>query len=464
MIAKLVSMMMLLLLPALTEAQQVAKCPQSGPLTEAQLAGLAKGSVPAPRIGQIVASCGIDFEPTEEALGRLRSEGAPESVLATVRAATGPTARKRQVESALWESIKESQDAAVFEDYLRRYPEGQYAALVRLMYRNLKVAGIREEMERTFEAKQWDAADQKIRDLLRVVSADDEIRGWQQRVTDGRSMDAQRTAVALPELSAQELDEIAKRIDAAYARQDYATAAPLCQQLADSGQAWAMNLLGYMYEYGQGLAQDYPHALALFRKAAEKGNALAMDNLGWMYEHGRGVAQDYAGAVAWYRKAGENGEARGMRNLGMMYQYGRGVAQDDAQAVAWFRRAAEKGDPAGMNSLGFEYDTGRGVPQDDAQAVAWYRRAAENGDRLGMNNLGWMYQSGRAVAQDDAQAVVWYRKAAGKGEPLGMNNLGWMYENGRGVVKDIAEAIGWYRKAAALGNEKAKASLKRLGQ
>jgi hypothetical protein len=45
-----------------------------------------------------------------------------------------------------------------------------------------------------------------------------------------------------------------------------------------------------------------------------------------------------------------------------------------------------------------------------------------------------------------------------------MNNLGWMYENGRGVVKDIAEAIGWYRKAAALGNEKAKASLKRLGQ
>jgi TPR repeat protein len=68
------------------------------------------------------------------------------------------------------------------------------------------------------------------------------------------------------------------------------------------------------------------------------------------------------------------------------------------------------------------------------------------------------------VAQDDAQAVVWYRKAAGKGEPLGMNNLGWMYENGRGVVKDIAEAIGWYRKAAALGNEKAKASLKRLGQ
>jgi len=499
---------------------------------------------------------------------------------------------------------------------------------------------MRAEMERTLEAGQWDAADEKVLDLLRVVSADDEIRGWQRRVADGREagwrrerrISELRTAILsalqagqwasaeqnitdllslvpgdsqamqwrsqaieerLKELAASrqpnssseapnppdhppkakgernyfdvrlskaekpqrfaditlrlvdadlkhnkytviimaddkfyekkdnaanqavqfytskggktpyelvitqitkdqivgylaipkdtsavpprpssahvshnpsDLDEIAKRADDAYAREDYAVAAPLYRRLADSGRDGIINRLGYMYEYGQGLAQDYPQALALFRKASEKGDALAMDNLGWMYEHGRGVAQDYAGAVAWYRKAAENGEARGMRNLGMMYQYGRGAAQDDAQAVAWFRRAAEKGDPAGMNSLGFEYDTGRGVPQDDAQAVAWYRRAAENGDRLGMNNLGWMYQSGRAVAQDDAQAVVWYRKAAGKGEPLGMNNLGWMYENGRGVVKDIAEAIGWYRKAAALGNEKAKASLKRLGQ
>jgi hypothetical protein len=82
--AKFVSMMMLLLLPALTEAQQVAKCPQPGPLSEAQLAGLVKGSVPAPRIGQFVAVCGIDFEPTEDAVGRLRSAGAPESVLAAV--------------------------------------------------------------------------------------------------------------------------------------------------------------------------------------------------------------------------------------------------------------------------------------------------------------------------------------------------------------------------------------------
>jgi formylglycine-generating enzyme required for sulfatase activity len=89
--------MMLLLLPALTEAQSVAKCPQPGPLSEAQLTDLAKSPVPAARVGQLVAVCGIDFEPTEEAISRLRSAGAPESVLAAVRSATGPATRKPRV-------------------------------------------------------------------------------------------------------------------------------------------------------------------------------------------------------------------------------------------------------------------------------------------------------------------------------------------------------------------------------
>jgi TPR repeat protein len=408
---KVASITILLLLPAFIEAQQVAKCPQSGPLSEAQLTELVKGSVPAPRIGQFVASCGIDFEPTEDAIGRLRSAGAPESVLAAVRAATGPTERKRQEEKALWESTKDSQDPSVYEDYLRRYPEGQYAGLARQKCGGLKVAGMRTEIERAIAASQWDAADEKIRDLLRLVSDDDEIRGWQRRVADGR-----------------DLDEVAERADTAYAQQDYATAAPLYRQLADSGRA------------------------------------LAMARLGRMYSIGRGVARDNAQAVAWCRKAAEEGEPEGMVNLGSSYQLGEGVTRDYVQAVAWFRKAAEKGDRLGMNHLGFMYEHGYGVTEDDTQAVAWFRKAAEKGEPWSMNTLGVMYAQGRGVAQDDIQSAAWYRKAAESGNSFGMNNLGSMYESGRGVVKDMAEAIAWYRKAAALGNWGAKSNLKRLGQ
>jgi formylglycine-generating enzyme required for sulfatase activity len=93
---KLASITILLLIPALTEAQQVPpRC--HDPLSEGQLTGLVKGSVPALPIQQNVAKCGIDFEPTEDVIGRLRSAGAPESVLASVRSATGPAERKPRV-------------------------------------------------------------------------------------------------------------------------------------------------------------------------------------------------------------------------------------------------------------------------------------------------------------------------------------------------------------------------------
>jgi len=239
---------------------------------------------------------------------------------------------------------------------------------------------------------------------------------------------AQRRIFVPPNLPAPDPFQIATRADAAYARQDYATAAPLYQQLAATGRTDAMIWLGHMYEEGLGVVRSDPQA------------------------------------VIWYRMAAEKGDAMGMTNLASMYEDGRGVAQDDAQAVAWFRKAADVGEPSGMNDLGIMYESGRGVTQDQAQAVGWYRKAAEAGLPQGMSNLGAMYASGRGVAQDEAQAVAWFRKAAEKGFPAGINDLGAMYEQGRGVAKDTAEALAWYRKAAALGNEEAKANLKRLGQ
>lgn len=131
-------MMMLLLLPASTEAQPAARC--SRPLSEAQLTELQKGSVPAPVIEQNVAKCGIAFEPTGEAIGRLRSAGMPETLLDAVRAAIGPAERARQAEQASWQSIKDSRDPGRFEQFLREYPASQYAGAVREKLAALKPA------------------------------------------------------------------------------------------------------------------------------------------------------------------------------------------------------------------------------------------------------------------------------------------------------------------------------------
>jgi formylglycine-generating enzyme required for sulfatase activity len=185
--AKSVVIAMLLLLPALAGAQPAATCPQSRPLSEDQLTELLKGKkVPETRVGQLVASCGIEFEPDEGVIRRLRSAGAPQTVLAAVRAATGPAERKRQAEHTLWDSIKDSQDPTVFQDYLRRYPEGQFAMAARQKYGDLMVAAVRAEVERALAGGRWDAAEGKVRDLLRVIAENDEIRGWQRRIAEGR--------------------------------------------------------------------------------------------------------------------------------------------------------------------------------------------------------------------------------------------------------------------------------------
>jgi formylglycine-generating enzyme required for sulfatase activity len=179
-------MLVLLLLPALTEAQQAVPCPR--PLSEAQLTQLVKGSVPATRIRQLVASCGIDFEPTGEVIGRLHFAGMPEAVLSAVRAATGPAERKLKAEQALWESIKDSDALAVVGDFLRQYPEGQFAAPARQKYRALKIAGVSVKVEQALRDEQWDEAERLIRELLPVGPDDEAIMRWQNRIANGREI------------------------------------------------------------------------------------------------------------------------------------------------------------------------------------------------------------------------------------------------------------------------------------
>jgi formylglycine-generating enzyme required for sulfatase activity len=175
---KLLSAMAILWAVAAAYAQPALQCPAA--LSEESLTALVK-AVPEATVRQIVAACSIAFEPTEESLGRLRSAGAGQSVLDAVRAAAaGPGDRD-------WESIKNSQDPAVFADYLRRYPDGRNAVAARQKYRGLRVARAQGDIERDLDAGQWDAAEAKIEELLRDVPAGEDTKEWQRRVADGRA-------------------------------------------------------------------------------------------------------------------------------------------------------------------------------------------------------------------------------------------------------------------------------------
>lgn len=202
-------------------------------------------------------------------------------------------------------------------------------------------------------------------------------------------------------------------------------------------------------------AGKYDEAYPLFLKAAEQGNADGQVNLGWMYEYGKGVAQSNDEAVKWYRKSADQGNAYGQSNFGTMYRDGKGVAQNYDEAVKWYRKSADQGNAYGQVNLGFMYEKGLGLAQNYEEAVKWFRKSAEQGNADGQFNLGVMYAEGKGVAQSNEEAVKWYRKAAEFGNSAAQFNLGLMYEFGRGVKVNYELALTWYQKAANQGNEEA---------
>jgi uncharacterized protein len=95
--------------------------------------------------------------------------------------------------------------------------------------------------------------------------------------------------------------------EAAYGRDDYATAFRLFRLLADQGDATAQSRLGQMYENGESVPQDYALAALWYRRAADQGSRIAQWLLGSMYEFGKGVPQDYVQAHMWYNLSATRG-------------------------------------------------------------------------------------------------------------------------------------------------------------
>jgi TPR repeat protein len=216
-------------------------------------------------------------------------------------------------------------------------------------------------------------------------------------------------------LCAPALADVAACNKAVYAKA-YATALKECVPLAKKGIIGAQNVLGTMYENGQGVPQNYKEAARWYRLAADQGDGPAQSNLGTLYFTGRGVPQDFREAMRWFRLAADQGRALAQWSLGTMYRTGEGAPQDYAEAMRWFRLAADQGDAQAQFNLGYIYAKGEGVPQDYKEAAEWYRLAADQGDGPSQSNLAIMYYKGQGVPQDYVRAHMWFNLASASGD------------------------------------------------
>jgi TPR repeat protein len=192
-----------------------------------------------------------------------------------------------------------------------------------------------------------------------------------------------------------------------------------------------------------------------FCNTASRGSRRAMYQLGRAYLANR----QYAEAVAAFRKAADKGSTAAMVELGVMYANGTGVARDDAQARALLARAAEAGNPRGVANLA-ALSGNAGGETDPARARALLARAAETNAEA-QYQLGLMLADGVGGPQDDVAARALFERAAAQNHAGALERMGAFAQSGRGGPADKSAAKAYYERAAALGNEEARAALKR---
>jgi uncharacterized protein len=192
-----------------------------------------------------------------------------------------------------------------------------------------------------------------------------------------------------------------------------------------------------------------------FCKVASASSRRALYQLGRAYAANRQMPE----AIGAWRKAADKGSTSAMVELGVLLATGSGVAKDEAQARKLFERAADAGNPRGVANLAALSESG-GAPSDPVKTRAMLSRAAETNAEA-QYQLGLMMAEGTGGPKDDVAARALFERAAAQDHPGALERMGAFAQSGRGGPQDAKAAKAYYEKAAALGNEEAKAALKR---
>lgn len=87
---------------------------------------------------------------------------------------------------------------------------------------------------------------------------------------------------------------------------------------------------------------QHAEAFAAATKAAESGDARAMNYVGWSLQNGRGTAKNPDAAIPWLQRSAGLGNSSAMINLAWAYQGGHGVPQDLNSALDYANQAKSR--------------------------------------------------------------------------------------------------------------------------
>ena len=142
----------------------------------------------------------------------------------------------------------------------------------------------------------------------------------------------------IPVLSFAESDiDVFEKAKEFHKNEDYGSVLMLILPLVERDYPNAINLLGIMYDDGNGVELNDHRAVELFSRAHTLGYLAATVNLGLMYEWGEGVKIDYMRAKELYLTAHEKHFPGGTFHLAEIFYYGIGIEPNQKKALNLFQ-------------------------------------------------------------------------------------------------------------------------------
>jgi TPR repeat protein len=177
----------------------------------------------------------------------------------------------------------------------------------------------------------------------------------------------------------------------------------------------ANDLVKATHKHAQELSDNghYSQAFDLELKGAEYNYPPSQNMLGIMFQTGQGVQKNIDKAIEWYYKAAKQGCAEAEYNLACIYFNKESPLFDYKLAFRWFNKGAEHGYPAAEAWFGYMIDNGLGTEYDEYKALQWYLKAANDGNPIGQWFAGYAEIYGHYFKDYDGHK--WVKLAAKNG-------------------------------------------------
>lgn len=266
---------------------------------------------------------------------------------------------------------------------------------------------------------------------------------------NGVKMDRNKAIELLKKACELGSNEALGNLASAYLLQkDYKKAFGYAQRGVEAGSEIALEVLGNLYLYGEGVEIDKDKALEIFKKLLALGNPVGNAYIAIIYEE----KGDYEKAFEWASKGAKLNDIKSISVLGSLYLNDQYVKRDLEKAKELLLRAAEFGNENAMGNLAGALI----VSRDYEKAFEWAKKGAEKEDSNSLNTLGLLYMAGMGVEQDSEKAKACFIKANELGSELALKNLQRVYFLNKEYDKvfEYASKVGDVRFLALLHAEK----------